>query len=120
MTLDTTLQATTISVFNISTAKNLSAHWPGKRLGWPNALALDPPSKRLFWADAKEDYIASCNYDGGQPRLGTYNIFFASTPNIIKHMIALEFDVLLQEYTIRLACTVCIFTICNALQCHLI
>ena len=51
-------------------------HWPGRKLGWPNALALDPPSKRLFWADAKEDYIASCDYDGRRPRMGNLCLIF--------------------------------------------
>uniref|UniRef100_A0A7E4V9X2 EGF-like domain-containing protein n=1 Tax=Panagrellus redivivus TaxID=6233 RepID=A0A7E4V9X2_PANRE len=33
-------------------------------LRWPNALAVDGPSKRLFWGDANLDYIGSCDYNG--------------------------------------------------------
>ena len=33
-------------------------------LRWVNALAIDAPSKRLFWGDAYENYIGSCDYNG--------------------------------------------------------
>uniref|UniRef100_H2Y8K1 EGF-like domain-containing protein n=1 Tax=Ciona savignyi TaxID=51511 RepID=H2Y8K1_CIOSA len=33
-------------------------------LGWPNALTIDYASRKLFWADSKEDYIAHCELDG--------------------------------------------------------
>ncbi|XP_032807616.2 vitellogenin receptor Yl-like isoform X1 [Petromyzon marinus] len=35
-------------------------------LGWPNALALDLPSRRLYWIDAKLDSIECCNLDGSR------------------------------------------------------
>ncbi|CAJ0573858.1 unnamed protein product, partial [Mesorhabditis spiculigera] len=38
-------------------------------LRWPNALALDAPAKRLFWADGMLDYIGSCDYWGKERRV---------------------------------------------------
>ena len=35
------------------------------RLGWPNALTIDHEAGRLFWADAREDYIGVADLDGG-------------------------------------------------------
>ncbi|XP_077974467.1 prolow-density lipoprotein receptor-related protein 1-like isoform X1 [Styela clava] len=43
--------------------------WPERKLTWPNALTFDYSTNRLFWADAKEDYIAYCNADGSRPRM---------------------------------------------------
>ena len=34
------------------------------RLGWPNALTIDHEGGRLFWADAREDYIGVAALDG--------------------------------------------------------
>ena len=34
------------------------------RLYWPNGLSIDYPNRRLYFADAKLDYIEYCNYDG--------------------------------------------------------
>ena len=31
---------------------------------WPNGLALDIPTKRIYFADSKLDFIDYCNYDG--------------------------------------------------------
>jgi len=36
---------------------------------WPNGVALDLPAKRILWADARGDVIASSDYDGGNRRL---------------------------------------------------
>ncbi|GIY95881.1 low-density lipoprotein receptor-related protein 2 [Caerostris extrusa] len=33
-------------------------------LGWPNALTIDYVTREIFWADAKEDYIAVADLDG--------------------------------------------------------
>ena len=38
-------------------------------LGWPNALAVDLIADRLWWVDAKLDYIAVSNLDGTNMRL---------------------------------------------------
>ncbi|XP_077556086.1 LDL receptor protein 1 isoform X2 [Haemaphysalis longicornis] len=38
-------------------------------MGWPNALTLDLITRQLFWADAKHDYIATGNLDGGNIRI---------------------------------------------------
>ena len=34
------------------------------KIYWPNGLALDIPTKRLYFADSKLDFIDFCNYDG--------------------------------------------------------
>ncbi|XP_013781727.1 low-density lipoprotein receptor-related protein 2-like [Limulus polyphemus] len=34
------------------------------KIFWPNGLTLDIPNKRMYFADAKLDYIDFCNYDG--------------------------------------------------------
>ena len=34
------------------------------KLFWPNGLTLDLPMKRLYFADARLDFIEFCNYDG--------------------------------------------------------
>ena len=31
---------------------------------WPNGLTLDLPAKRVYFADARLDYLEYCNYDG--------------------------------------------------------
>ena len=35
-------------------------------LRWPNGLAIDYDTSRLYWTDAKMDHIMSSNFDGGQ------------------------------------------------------
>nr|XP_042899679.1 low-density lipoprotein receptor-related protein 1 isoform X4 [Parasteatoda tepidariorum] len=37
-------------------------------LGWPNALTIDYVTREIFWADAKEDYIAVADLDGKNRR----------------------------------------------------
>ena len=34
------------------------------KIYWPNGLTLDIPTKRVYFADSKIDYIDFCNYDG--------------------------------------------------------
>ena len=34
------------------------------KIYWPNGLALDIPTKRVYFADSKLDFIDMCNYDG--------------------------------------------------------
>ena len=34
------------------------------KLYWPNGLSIDYPNKRLYFADARLDYIEFCDYDG--------------------------------------------------------
>ncbi|OTF77111.1 hypothetical protein BLA29_014820, partial [Euroglyphus maynei] len=31
---------------------------------WPNGIAVDHSAKRIYWVDAKHDYIASSSYQG--------------------------------------------------------
>ncbi|XP_078621857.1 low-density lipoprotein receptor-related protein 2-like isoform X1 [Branchiostoma floridae x Branchiostoma japonicum] len=35
-----------------------------EKLYWPNGLAIDFPTQKLYFADARLDYIDFCNYDG--------------------------------------------------------
>ena len=35
-----------------------------KSIGWPNGLAIDYQERKLYWGDAKLDFIASINLDG--------------------------------------------------------
>ncbi|XP_035218425.1 low-density lipoprotein receptor-related protein 1-like isoform X2 [Stegodyphus dumicola] len=37
-------------------------------LGWPNALTIDYVTREIFWADAKEDYIAVADLNGTNRR----------------------------------------------------
>ena len=34
------------------------------KIYWPNGLALDIPTKRVYFADSKLDFVDFCNYDG--------------------------------------------------------
>lgn len=34
------------------------------RITWPNGLTLDFVNDRIYWADAREDYIAFASLDG--------------------------------------------------------
>ena len=38
-------------------------------LNWPNGLALDQGTSRLYWVDAHSDIIETCNLDGGDRRV---------------------------------------------------
>ncbi|XP_031616659.1 prolow-density lipoprotein receptor-related protein 1 isoform X3 [Contarinia nasturtii] len=38
-------------------------------LGWPNALTINFETKELFWGDAREDFIAVCDFDGGNRKI---------------------------------------------------
>jgi integrin beta 2 len=38
-------------------------------LGWPNALAISYETNEVFWADAREDYIAVADLEGRNPRI---------------------------------------------------
>ncbi|CAG5126006.1 unnamed protein product, partial [Candidula unifasciata] len=42
-----------------------------EKLFWPNALTIDYPNKRLYFADARMDFIEFCNYDGS----GRHQVF---------------------------------------------
>ncbi|XP_077997711.1 prolow-density lipoprotein receptor-related protein 1-like [Glandiceps talaboti] len=35
-----------------------------EKLGWPNGLTIDYSASKLYWADAREDYIEFVNFDG--------------------------------------------------------
>lgn len=38
-------------------------------LGWPNALTINFETKELFWGDAREDFIAVCDFEGGNRKI---------------------------------------------------
>lgn len=38
-------------------------------LGWPNALTISYETNELFYADAREDYIAMCDLEGQNRRI---------------------------------------------------
>jgi low-density lipoprotein receptor-related protein 1 (alpha-2-macroglobulin receptor) len=40
-----------------------------KNLGWPNALSIAYDTNEIFWADAKQDYIAVADLNGGNRRV---------------------------------------------------
>lgn len=42
-----------------------------KNLGWPNALTISYETGEIFWSDAREDYIATADFDGNNVRLVT-------------------------------------------------
>lgn len=48
-------------------------------LGWPNALSISHESRELYFADAKEDYIAVADLDGKNIR------FLFSRGNLFLH-----------------------------------
>ncbi|ESO82185.1 hypothetical protein LOTGIDRAFT_170222, partial [Lottia gigantea] len=53
------------------------------KIYWPNALTLDYPNKRLYFADARLDFIDYCNYDGS----GRHRMF--SNDHFLRHPHAL-------------------------------
>ncbi|XP_069108702.1 low-density lipoprotein receptor-related protein 2-like isoform X5 [Argopecten irradians] len=52
-----------------------------KKVYWPNGLSLDYPNKRLYFADARLDYIEYCNYDGSGRRQVFANDHFLRHPH---------------------------------------
>ncbi len=34
------------------------------KVTWPNGLAVDYTTERVFWADARQDKIEFCDFDG--------------------------------------------------------
>ncbi|KAK3083345.1 hypothetical protein FSP39_020255 [Pinctada imbricata] len=52
-----------------------------EKLYWPNGLALDYPNKRLYFTDARLDYIEFCNYDGTGRREVFANDHFLRHPH---------------------------------------
>ena len=41
------------------------------KITWPNGLTLDFVNDRIYWADAREDYIAFASLDGTNRHIGT-------------------------------------------------
>lgn len=40
------------------------------KITWPNGLTLDFINDRIYWADAREDYIAFASLDGSNRHIG--------------------------------------------------
>lgn len=38
-------------------------------LGWPNALSINFETKELYWGDARDDFIAVCDYTGNRRKV---------------------------------------------------
>ncbi|KAI4474327.1 hypothetical protein M0802_015665 [Mischocyttarus mexicanus] len=51
----------------------------GRDIKWPNGLTLDLIGKKVYWVDAKLNFIASCNYDGS----GRRTVLFS--PEMLRH-----------------------------------
>lgn len=41
----------------------------GASMGWPNGLAIDYKSSKLYWVDARLDVMMSANLDGGERKV---------------------------------------------------
>lgn len=44
--------------------QNVKVLFNSQTVTWPNGITVDIDSKRIFWVDAKRDYLASSFYDG--------------------------------------------------------
>lgn len=42
------------------------------KITWPNGLTLDYVTERIYWADAREDYIEFASLDGSNRHVGQY------------------------------------------------
>lgn len=42
------------------------------KITWPNGLTLDYVTERIYWADAREDYIEFASLDGANRHVGQY------------------------------------------------
>lgn len=40
------------------------------KITWPNGLTLDYVTERIYWADAREDYIEFASLDGSNRHIG--------------------------------------------------
>ena len=67
-----------------STFTHILATTNGDNIAWPNALAIDFFTDRLWYADAHLDYIAYCDFNGENRR------YMLKSPDQIKHVFALS------------------------------
>lgn len=54
------------------------------KITWPNGLTLDFINDRIYWADAREDYIAFASLDGTSRHTG--NVYI-NTPEQLQVLI---------------------------------
>jgi len=50
-------------------------------LGWPNSLAIDRPTSRLYWNDGKTKLIESSNFDGSHRWMVLSDVCKEEAPN---------------------------------------
>lgn len=51
---------------------------------WPNGITIDFIGERIYWVDAKEDYIASSDLSGGSfKKIIQNNVSWEIRPNIL-------------------------------------
>ena len=67
-----------------STFTHILATTNGDNIAWPNALAIDFFTDRLWYADAHLDYIAYCDFNGENVK------YMLKSPDQIKHVFALS------------------------------
>ena len=67
-----------------STFTHILAATNGDNIAWPNALAIDFFTDKLWYADAHLDYIAYCDFNGENIN------YMLKSPDQIKHVFALS------------------------------
>lgn len=59
------------------------------KITWPNGLTLDFVNDRIYWADAREDYIAFASLDGTNRHTGAsqnQNHIFSAFPTVVANL----------------------------------
>lgn len=59
------------------------------KITWPNGLTLDFVNDRIYWADAREDYIAFASLDGTNRHTGpsqNKNHIFSAFPTVVANL----------------------------------
>lgn len=71
---------------------NIKRLFKGTKVVWPNGVTIDYIAERVYWVDAREDYIASCNLDGD-------NVVKVITDNVRQSSIKfLDYKVCISKY----------------------
>lgn len=93
------------------------------KITWPNGLTLDFINDRIYWADAREDYIAFASLDGSNRHIGTESLFmsfcgeiYLSSPSLspfFQLFISLSWFVI---FCLPFSIFVLIFTLSNCLS----
>lgn len=70
------------------------------KITWPNGLTLDFINDRIYWADAREDYIAFASLDGTNRHTGDthmYSIGVSPFPVVVTNVLVFVPVVLVQD-----------------------